>query len=138
MNTSVFVEAIAGAVALIVAALSYLFTKVKEREADWRKWKYEQYKEFVATLGAMVGPKPTPESHRTFLKACNTLNLIGSGGVLTSLQAFIASMNADSPRREQCPDFKADLGNTQGRPNPRNAGRGGVFCAPLVSDTRSH
>ncbi|MFZ1941350.1 MAG: hypothetical protein ACLPZY_01570 [Terracidiphilus sp.] len=100
MNTSVFVEAIAGAVALIVAALSYLFTKVKEREADWRKWKYEQYKEFVATLGAMVGPKPTPESHRTFLKACNTLNLIGSGGVLTSLQAFIASMNADSPREE--------------------------------------
>ena len=37
MNTSVVVEAIAGAVAVIVAALSYLLTKMKEREADWRK-----------------------------------------------------------------------------------------------------
>jgi hypothetical protein len=31
MNTSVFVEAVAGAVAVIVVALSYLFTKMKER-----------------------------------------------------------------------------------------------------------
>lgn len=100
MNTSVFVEAIAGAVALIVAALSYLFTKVKEREADWRKWKYEQYKEFIAALSGNVGPNPSIETQRTFLEACNTLNLIGSRGVLTSLQALIASMNADSPREE--------------------------------------
>jgi len=100
MNTPVFVEAIAGAAAVIVAALSYFFTKVKEREADWRKWKYEQYKEFVSSLSGNVGPNPTLETHRTFLKACNTLNLIGSRGVLTSLQALIASMNADNPREE--------------------------------------
>jgi hypothetical protein len=100
MNTSVVVEAIAGAVAVIAAALSYLFTKMKEREADWRKWKFEQYKEFIATLGGYVGPNPTPESHRTFLKACNTLNLIGSRGVLASLQSLIASLNADNPREE--------------------------------------
>ena len=66
MNTSLIVEAIAGAVAVIVAALSYLFTKIKEREADWRKWKYEQYKEFVAALSANVGPSPGPESQRSF------------------------------------------------------------------------
>ena len=100
MDTSVLVEAIAAPTAVIVAALSYLFTKMKEQEADWRKWKYEQYKEFVATLGAMVGPKPTPESHRMFLKACNTLNLIGSRGVLTSLHGLIASMNADNSHEE--------------------------------------
>lgn len=100
MNTSVFVEAVAGAVALIVAALSYLFTKMKEREADWRKWKYEQYKEFVAALSENVGPNPGPESQRMFLKACNTLNMIGSGGVLVSLQSLIASFNADNPREE--------------------------------------
>ena len=100
MNTSVFVEAIAGAAALIVAALSYLFTKAKEREADWRKWKYEQYKEFVASLSKFVGPNPNPESHRIFLNACNTLNLIGFHGVLAALQSFIASMNSDNPREE--------------------------------------
>ncbi len=100
MSPSVFVEVIASAAAVMVAALSYLFTKMKEREADWRKWKYEQYKEFVASLSGNVGPNPKIETHRTFLKACNTLNLIGSRGVLTSLQALIASMNADNPREE--------------------------------------
>jgi len=99
MNTPVLIEAIAGAVAVIVAALSYLFTKMKEREADWRKWKYEQYKEFLTALSGNVGP-PNSETHRAFLQACNTLNLIGSRGVLTSLQALIASMNADNPRAE--------------------------------------
>lgn len=100
MNTSVFVEAIAGAVALVVAALSYFFTKVKEREADWRKWKYEQYKEFIAALSGNVGPNPSPQSQRIFFNACNTLNLIGSPGVLASLQSLIASFNANSPREE--------------------------------------
>jgi hypothetical protein len=42
MNTSVFVEVMASAAAVMVAALSYLFTNIKERKADWRKWKYEQ------------------------------------------------------------------------------------------------
>jgi hypothetical protein len=72
---------------------------MKEREADWRNWKYEQYKEFLTALSGIVGP-PIPETHQTFLKACNTLNLIGSRGVLVSLQSLIASMNADNPRKE--------------------------------------
>ena len=98
-NTALVVEVIASAAAVIVAALSYLFTKMKEREADWRKWKYEQYKEFLTALSENIGP-PNPETHRTFLRACNTLNLIGSRGVLVSLQSLIASMNADNPREE--------------------------------------
>jgi len=90
---------IASAAAVVVASLSYLFTKKKERDADWRKWKYEQYKEFLAALSGNVGP-PNPETHRVFPKAYNTLNLIGSPGVLASLQSLIASMNADNPREE--------------------------------------
>jgi hypothetical protein len=66
MNSSVIVEVIAGAAAVVVAALSYLFTKMKEREADWRKWKYEQYKEFLVALSANVGPRPTQENHQLF------------------------------------------------------------------------
>jgi hypothetical protein len=100
MNTSVVVETIAGAAAVIVAALTYLFTKMKEREADWRKWKYDQYKEFVAALSGHVGPDRTAENHLNFLNACNTLNLIGSRAVLSSLQSLIASFNADNPREE--------------------------------------
>jgi hypothetical protein len=32
-------------VAIVVAVLTYVFTKMKEREADWRKVKLELYKE---------------------------------------------------------------------------------------------
>jgi hypothetical protein len=88
MNSSVVVEAIAGAAAVIVAALSYLFTKMKEREADWRKWKYEQYKEFMVSISGIVAGDSTPESNRVFAKACNTLHLIGSKGVLDALHAY--------------------------------------------------
>ena len=100
MQTSVLLEVIASAGAVIVAALSYLFTKMKEREADWRKWKYEQYREFITALSENVGPIPHLESHRNFLRASNTLNLIGSREVLLALQSLIASMNADNPREE--------------------------------------
>jgi hypothetical protein len=99
MNTQLFVETIACVAAVVVAALTYWFTKLKERDADWRKWKYEQYKEFLTALSENVGP-PNRETHRAFLRACNTLNLIGSRGVLVSLQSLITSMNADNPRRE--------------------------------------
>ncbi len=88
MNTPVFVEAIAGAVAVIAAALSYLFTKMKEREAGWRKWKYEQYKEFMLSISGIVAGDSTPEGNRVFAKACNTLHLIGSKGVLDALHAY--------------------------------------------------
>ena len=92
MNTSVFVEAIAGAVALIVAALSYLFTKVKEREADWRKWKYEQYKEFMASISGNLSSNSTPDGKKRFSSACNALYLIGSKGVLLELNPLLAAV----------------------------------------------
>jgi len=47
MDTSVVVSAIAAASGVIVAAVSFFLTKKREREADWRKYKYEQYKEFM-------------------------------------------------------------------------------------------
>jgi len=99
MNSAVVVEVIASAAAVIVAALSYLFTKMKEREADWRKWKYEQYKEFVSSLSGIVVGDSTPEGQRIFTRACNTLNLIGSAGVLAALRAFRYETGPSNPHR---------------------------------------
>jgi len=88
MNTPVFVEVIASAAAVVVAALSYLFTKMKEREADWRKWKYEQYKEFVLSMSSSLGEAASIEGQLGFAKAWNALHLIGSPGVLGALHDF--------------------------------------------------
>ena len=73
---------------MVVPAASYYFTKRKEREADWRKYNFELYKEFVVSLSGIVGTDSTPEGNRAFAKASNTLLLMGSKGVLTALYEF--------------------------------------------------
>ena len=88
MDTPFVVAVISAAVAIIVPAVSIYLTKKKEREADWRKYKFEQYKEFVLAISGIVGTDSTPDGNRDFARASNTLHLIGSKGVITALHAF--------------------------------------------------
>ena len=88
MDTSVVVSVIAAASSVVVVAVSFYLTKKEEREADWRKYKYEQYKEFLLSMSGIVGTDSTPDGNRSFAKACNTLHLIGSTGVLAALHAY--------------------------------------------------
>ena len=97
MNTSVIVAVISAAASVIVAAISFYFTKKKDREADWRKYKFEQYKEFLLSMSGNVGADRTPEGQQSFSRACNALNLIGSRGVLVALHALLEG--AGSPNR---------------------------------------
>jgi hypothetical protein len=90
MDTSVIVAVISTAAGVTVAALSYYFSKKKEREADWRKYKFEQYKEFMVSMSGNLARDSTPDSRRSFYMACNALHLIGSKGVLLSLHSFLA------------------------------------------------
>jgi hypothetical protein len=71
----------------------------KEREADWRKYKYEQYKEFVISMSGVVGTDPTQEGRWSFAKACNTLHLIGSNGVLAGLHALLDEIGDSNPNK---------------------------------------
>lgn len=88
MDTSVTVSMISGAAGISIAAVTYFLAKKKEREADWRKYKFEQYKEFLTALSRMIGQIQTPEDQRCFAEACNTLYLIGTNGVLEALQNY--------------------------------------------------
>jgi hypothetical protein len=91
------VEAAAAASAILVATLSYLFAKWKEREADWRKYKFEIYREFVTSMSGTVGTDSTPEGNRAFAKSCNTLHLIGSRGALAALHAYQNEIRVSNP-----------------------------------------
>lgn len=107
MEASIIVAAIAALTSIGVASLTYSFTKRKEREADWRKYKYEQYKEFVAAIAALAGSDITSEARRKFALTSNALHLIGSKGVLDALHALhyeIADSNPDksSARHDAC------------------------------------
>ncbi len=96
VNTAVIVSVISAAAGLIAAAVSFYLTKKKEREADWRKYNYEQYKEFMISISGIVGGDSTPEGNRVFAKACNNLHLIGSKGVIVALHAYQDQIRASN------------------------------------------
>ena len=88
MDTPVLIAVISAAAAVVAPAISFYLTKRKERDADWRKYRFELYKEFVVAISGIVGTDSTPEGNRAFAKASNTLLLIGSNDVLTALYQF--------------------------------------------------
>lgn len=64
MQTAIVV-AIVSAIASIAGALvSVFFSMRKEREGDWRKVKFEHYRELMLGLSNIVGSDATPEGHR--------------------------------------------------------------------------
>ena len=93
MNNAAFSAAISGAVAIITAALTagstYLLTKRREREADWRKMKLDLYKDYVVALSGIVEGRATPEGHIRYVDAVNSLTLVGSSEVMAALYDFL-------------------------------------------------
>lgn len=74
--------------AVLVAGVSYLFTKWREREAQWRKVKLEYYKEYTASLSGIIEGEDTIEGQQRFALAKNNLNLVAPQAVLQALDAL--------------------------------------------------
>ena len=74
MDTAVLVGVISASAAIVVPAVSFYLAKRKDQEADWRKYKFEQYRDFLVALSGIVGTDATPENQRRFALASNTLN----------------------------------------------------------------
>jgi hypothetical protein len=94
--------AISGAVSLGVAAitvsLTYLLTRYRERETDWRNLKLDCYKEYFTALSGIVEGRDTPEGHTRYVDAVNGLVLVASPQVLKALYAYFdhtTSRNTD-------------------------------------------
>ncbi|MDR3763654.1 MAG: hypothetical protein P4M01_06105 [Acidobacteriota bacterium] len=75
-------------VAGITAAVAYLFTKKKERDAELRREKLEHYKELVSCFSLTLVDEDTPDGHRAFARATNNLNLTAPPSVLKALYDF--------------------------------------------------
>jgi hypothetical protein len=121
METGVVIAIISAVASVVGAAVSFLFSMRKEREADWRKIKFEHYREFMDALSSIVGMDATPEGHRRFAQACNTVQLIASKQVIKRLHNFrdeISISNAKNRSQEKhdellsalIRDIRADLG----------------------------
>lgn len=77
---------ISAAASVIVATLGYVFSKLKEREADWRKKKLEMYHELFSAISGITKGDATPEAQRNYAKACNTIGLVASPEVILAVQ----------------------------------------------------
>jgi len=104
MDTPVIVAILSSCSAVVVAAASYFFTKVRERAADWRKLKIERYTELLCSISENIKGERSPEGPKRFSRACNVLGLIASQRVLLSLREFqdvIRESREQEPTREE-------------------------------------
>ena len=88
MAVEVIGPLIAASGAVVLAGVTYWFTKKREREAELRKEKLEHYKEFVLALSGVISGEGTPEGQKGFARACNKLNLVAPQAVIRALQDF--------------------------------------------------
>lgn len=85
---SIVIALISAAVSVALAALGYVLSKKKEREADWRRKKLEIYHQLFDSISGIVEGDATPEGQRAYARACNTIGLIASPEVISALQRF--------------------------------------------------
>lgn len=93
LDSATITALISGAVAVTVAALTagatYVLTRRREQEAEWRKLKLERYTEYVAALSGVVQrSNVTSEARARYAHAINSITLVAPPTVLTALYAF--------------------------------------------------
>lgn len=99
MNAAIVTAIISLVGGLFVAAVTYWFTKQREREAEWRKEKLAYYKAFVESLSGTVEGDSTSDGQRAFAKACNNLLLFAPQPVIEALDAFRNEIRVSNPNR---------------------------------------
>lgn len=111
MDTPVIVAIISAAVAVVAPAISFYLTKRKEREADWQKYKFEQYKEFIAALSGVVGGEAIGRKAavRAFLQspapACCAVRHSSTARLSGSDQRIEGRKSRPEPRRASKPAY---------------------------------
>jgi hypothetical protein len=90
---------VAGTVSLIVAFSAHIFGAKRDREAEWRKIKLEQYREFTAALSGVVHQGADELAQRRYADAVNNLILIAPHKVLEALYAFQDEISISNKQR---------------------------------------
>jgi hypothetical protein len=92
MDGTVFTVLVSGAVALVTVIvtqpLNYFFSRKRDHEADWRKMKLEQYKEYVAAFSKAAGEVTDPTDQQRYTDATASLLLVAPSSVLIALKNF--------------------------------------------------
>lgn len=101
MDTAIVTALIALFGSVLVAALTYWSTKLREREAEWRKEKLAYYKTFIESLSGIVEGDSSPDGHKSFAKATNNLLLFAPHTVIRALNEFRNEISISNKNRTQ-------------------------------------
>jgi len=88
MNGGLIASVYTLAVSVIVAAVSYWFTKTEDQDADLRKLRFDFYREFVVAFAQMTDEHATEVERIRFNTATNAMYLAGTPEVLKALSDF--------------------------------------------------
>lgn len=92
--------AVTGFLAIVGVAVGAVLTRRREHDADWRKYKLEHYREYMAALSGIVeGRNIEATAHERYADAVNALMLVASGRVLKALNALL--VETSSPQRSR-------------------------------------
>ena len=93
MDGTAYTAIVSAVVALVTVIVSegvrYFFSRRVGHEADWRKMKLEQYKEYVSALSGTVHHPYDSSVQRRYSDAVNSMGLVASSKVLIALYALL-------------------------------------------------
>ena len=101
MNIVFLQIAISNVVTILVVVVGYFLTKRKEHEADWRKMKFDLYREYINAVAGIVDGRMTPGSEIRYHDAFNPVGLVASPEVLAAVQAYQAEISLGNTGRTQ-------------------------------------
>jgi len=88
MPATTFITLIGLVWSVLLAGITYWFTKQRERDAELRKEKLEHYKDFVASLSGIISGEATAESQRAFALASYKIMLVAPQRIIEALRGF--------------------------------------------------
>lgn len=75
-------------VAGVGAGLTYVLTKRREQEVEWRKLKLEHYRTYLAALSGVVSSRSTSDNQVRYAEAVNNLQLVAPDMVIAALYNY--------------------------------------------------
>ena len=89
MDTNVLVAMITVSGSILVASLTYYFTKLLQTKTEWQHEKMNHYKVLLSALSdAAVDGKDKKEANERFSLASNTICLVAPQDVVAALMKF--------------------------------------------------
>jgi hypothetical protein len=88
-----------GSVAL--AAITYFFTKQRERDAELRRENLDHYKVYVASLSGIIDGQSSLEGQKEYAQAFNNLHLFAPQAVIDALHEYQRELDPSNPKRSR-------------------------------------